>query len=163
MKEIYLWDDIDKEYYEIPLRNAYFFELKIDPTAPNNYPLSLEELKAIKQIQKTKTALPSKSSFSDYHLIEARKKRREIIENAQKKTKTAKNARKQKEIAEIHKDKATSTQIRAKVKKMEKDEANSQENLLQEEPKVDIEELKAKLRKKKFPTSNFPKKAHRGK
>ena len=53
LREIYLWDDVEQEYHTIPLRNVYYLQLKIDPLNPDDYPLSLEELNALKSIRKT--------------------------------------------------------------------------------------------------------------
>jgi putative transposase len=119
IREVYLWVDSGnkaengqyKRYFTIPLKNAYYAPLKINPEDSADYPVSLKEFEAIKRSRKKKIPV------SHQELVKALDKRQKLIEESKKKTKTAKKARKHKEKRFDHKTKTTSTAIRKGKKK----------------------------------------------
>jgi len=106
IREIYLWVDSLEQYYNIPLKEVYFSQLKINPDDPLDSPISLKELELVKKNRM------KFSKISQLELIQSLETQQRIIEEARKKTKTAKKARKLEEIRKVHKTKATSMEIR---------------------------------------------------
>ena len=111
IREVYLWSESEKKYFNIPLKNVYLSSLKIDPENPSNYPLSLKEFETIKR-SRTK-----KSPLLQHELAKTLEKRQKIVEESKEKTKRAKKRRRSKEERHVHKTKATSTAIRKRMKK----------------------------------------------
>jgi len=137
IREIYLWAKSIGHYYNIPLKEVYYTQLKINPGDPLDYPLSLKELELIK---KNRVQF---SHVSQQELIRSLEIRQKMIEEARKKTKTAKKARKIQEIKEIHKTKATSMEIRRAKNStfIKEQERNNEDNDLIDE--IDDEEITA--------------------
>ncbi len=92
IREIYLWAESLGQYYKIPLKDVYFSQLKINPNDPSDYPVSLKELELIKKNRVTF------SPISQHELNQSLKTRQEMIEEARRKTKTAKKARRIEEV-----------------------------------------------------------------
>jgi putative transposase len=106
IREIYLWAEPLKQYYNIPLKELYFSQLHINPEDPLDYPISLKELEFIKKNR------VNSNQITQPELMRSLETRQEMIKEARNKTKTAKKARKTEEIKKIHKSKATSMEIR---------------------------------------------------
>ena len=138
IREVYLWDDSSSRYYFIPLKNVYYTELKINPDNPNDYPLSLKELRYFQARKKGKSPLTQRD------LVEAIENRQKIIQKGRELTKTAKKARKREEKILFHKKKATSTKIRQKKIEKNETEEEQKEEKKEKKPKtkVDLEWLK---------------------
>ena len=107
IREIYLWVDSMNKYFKLFLNKNHLAGLLIDPTNPNDYPLSKKEFELIKRNRANKVSL-----ISQRDLAKTMANRQQIIEDAISKKKTAKASRKRKEKIQHHKLKSTSTQIR---------------------------------------------------
>ena len=102
IRELYLWATPVNKYYQIPLKNVYYPQLKIDPAGPADWPLSLQELNAIKRDRKKLFPV------TQQELAEALDARQKIIEAAKTKTRAAKSGRKRGEVTNLHKTTSTS-------------------------------------------------------
>lgn len=107
IREVYLWVDLEKQYYKLALSDAHLPELLINPKDPKDYPLSIKELELMKQEKIRKSP-----SVSQRDLAKSMSERQEIILKAKQLKKSAKSARKRQEKIQVNKQKATSTQIR---------------------------------------------------
>jgi len=95
----------------------------IDPNNPEDYPLCLKELELIKRSRERGIM---KKAISQYELVKVREKRQEMIQEWRNKAKTAKKSRKIQENLQIHKTKATSTNIRQREKENSDKEAGKE-------------------------------------
>ncbi len=106
IRELYLWVDSTKTYVEIPLKNVYHSQLKVDPKNPLDSPLSLPELNSIKRHR------GSWFPVNQSELSEALVTRQKIIEESKTQTRTARAGRKRGEIVQHHRKTSTSARLR---------------------------------------------------
>ncbi len=156
IREIYLWVESEEIYYVIPMKSSYSARFNVNPLDPNDIPLCMKELEAIKKEVREDRRFGKEKSVSKHEYVKGFVKRQQLIDEAMKKTKDAKRMRKRKEKLNIYSEKATSTQIRENnMKKVVQGEDIMNEG----ETEVDLEEIKKRLREKKFTTKSFPKKS----
>ncbi|NMC06688.1 MAG: transposase [Candidatus Lokiarchaeota archaeon] len=106
IREVYLWVEQKGRYFNIPLKNVYMEQLRINPRDPSDNPLSLQEYEHIKEAKGKKYGMPQ------HELAEARALRQEILDVARTKVKHAKKSRRIVEKQQINKTNATSMKIR---------------------------------------------------
>jgi len=156
IREIYLWTDSEQTYYVVPMKSSYSTRFKVNPQDPNDIPLCLKELEAIKKDVREDRRFGKEKSVSKHEYVKGFVKRQQLIDEAMKKTIDAKRMRKRKEKQNIYSEKATSTQIRKNTKK---NVVQGKEIMDEVEKEVDLEEIKKRLKKNKFTTKSFPKKS----